>query len=55
MCQLTYDGVGIKPDIESIPLSDVGLRGSWGNQIYRILLKSQPVAQGKWTYGFSAA
>ena len=30
------------------------LREDWGEQIYRILLKSQPVASGKWSYEFSA-
>jgi hypothetical protein len=29
----------------------MGLRMSWGDQIYRILLNSkQPVVSGKWSY-----
>jgi hypothetical protein len=45
----------LRPGVDTIQLNDAGLRESWGQEIYRILLKSQPVASGKWTYQFSAA
>jgi len=58
---LSFPGLELKRDIETIELTDAGLRESWGNDIYRILLKSSdgsfksaPVASGKWTYAFSA-
>lgn len=48
---LKYDAAAIDPKVETIALEDMGLRMSWGEQIYRILLNSrQPVASGKWTY-----
>ncbi len=52
---LSFPGSVLTREIETIQLNDAGLRESWGSQIYRILLKSQPVARGKWTYEFSAA
>lgn len=52
-CVLKYDAAEIEPKVETIKLIDKGLRDSWGDQIFRILLDSrQPVASGKWTYGF---
>jgi hypothetical protein len=53
--KLKFDGAALSPDIEKIALTDVHLREDWGEQIYRILLKSQPVAKGKWSYEFGAA
>ena len=52
---LSFPDIGLKQDVETIELTDAGLRESWGNEIYRILLKSQPVTSGKWSYRFSAA
>jgi hypothetical protein len=53
---LRYGGAPIEAVVEKIPLQDAGLRESWGNEIYRILLNSrQPVASGNWSYEFSAA
>jgi hypothetical protein len=52
---LKFDGAVLASNLETIHLTDAGLRESWGPQIYRIVLKSQPVAIGKWTYTFSAA
>ncbi len=50
---LKYDAGQIDPRVETIKLDDMGLRMSWGAEIYRILLDSkQPVASGKWTYEF---
>jgi Heparinase II/III-like protein len=52
---LKFDGAALSPNIEKIALTDPHLRETWGDQIYRILLKSQPVTSGKWSYEFSAA
>jgi hypothetical protein len=52
---LTFPASDLRPGVDTIQLNDAGLRESWGQEIYRILLKSQPVASGKWTYEFSAA
>ncbi len=55
-CRLTWQGEQLEPKIETIPLSDAGLRESWGNQIYRILLNSDgPVQSGTFTYTFEPA
>jgi hypothetical protein len=61
MAALSYSGVDLRPEVETIQLADAGLRESWGSEIYRILLKSSdgsfksaPVAGNKWTYEFSA-
>ena len=48
---LRYDAAALEPKVETIRLEDMGLRMSWGDQIYRILLDTkQPVASGKWSY-----
>jgi hypothetical protein len=53
---LHFDGLQLEPVVETIPLSDPGLRSSWGAEIYRILLKStKPVSRGSWTYTFEPA
>jgi hypothetical protein len=52
---LKFNADALSPDIEKIALTDAHLREDWGEQIYRILLKSQPVSRGKWSYEFSAA
>ena len=55
-CLLKYDAAQIEPKVETIQLTDRGLRESWGDQVYRMLLNSkQPVASGKWTYEFGPA
>ena len=54
--RLKFDGSRLEPKVETIELSDAGLRASWGPQIYRIQLNSnQPVASGKWSYEFARA
>ncbi len=53
--QLKFDGAALSPDIEKIVLTDQHLREDWGEQIYRILLKSPSVSKGKWSYEFGAA
>lgn len=56
VCLLKFDAGQLAPRIEAIPLTDAGLRESWGNQIYRILLNtSSPVQSGKLSYVFAAA
>ncbi len=52
---LRFDGAELDPAVEKIALTDEHLRADWGDQIYRILFKSQPVASGKWSYEFGAA
>jgi hypothetical protein len=48
-----FDPQQLEPAIETIPLTDPGLRSSWGPEIYRILLHSiDPVTSAKWTYSF---
>ncbi len=55
-CRLNYEDASLIPTVETIKLSDAGLRQSWGSQIYRILLTSrQPVVSGNWTYEFLPA
>jgi hypothetical protein len=56
MCLLTFDATQLAPKIEPIPLTDAGLRESWGNQINRILLNTHsPVQSGTLTYTFAPA
>ena len=52
---LRFDSTAFAAHYEPIKLTDGGLRESWGDQIYRILLKSQSLAHGHRTYSFSAA
>ena len=53
---LKYDADQIEPKVETITLDDMGLRMSWGPQIYRIMLNSKhPVASGKWSYELKPA
>jgi len=53
---LKFDGAQFEPKVETITLADAGLRGSWGKQIYRILLNTkQPVVRDKWSYEFTRA
>jgi len=53
---LKFNAVQIDAKVETFPLEDMGLRMSWGPQIYRILLNSkQSVVNGKWIYEFSHA
>jgi hypothetical protein len=48
--KVLYDAAVFTPSVEEIPLEDHKLRGSWGERIYRILLKAEnPAARGKWT------
>jgi Heparinase II/III-like protein len=54
--ELRFDDTQIEPKVEGIPLTDAGLRSSWGPQVYRILLNSkQPVSSGRWSYRFCRA
>ena len=54
-CRLDLHLTPLDAKIETIELSDAGLRESWGAEIYRILLNAQPVATGRWTYEFTAS
>jgi hypothetical protein len=54
--RLKFDGSRIEPKLETVELTDAGLRSSWGPPIYRLLLNSkQPVSSGKWSYEFACA
>ncbi len=56
VCLLTFDATQLAPKIELIPLTDAGLRESWGNQINRILLNSRnSVQSGTLAYTFASA
>lgn len=51
VCALTFDAALLEPRIEAIELTDAGLRESWGNRIYRLLLGTRAAVQsGKFTY-----
>jgi hypothetical protein len=55
-CWLTFDPAQLAPKIEPITLTDAGLRESWGEQIYRILLNTPgPLQSGKVSYTFEPA
>ncbi len=55
-CLLTFDATQLAPKIEPIPLTDAGLRESWGSEIYRILLNTRnSVQSGTLTYTFAPA
>jgi hypothetical protein len=55
-CLLKYDAADLEAKVETIKLDDAGLRESWGDRIYRILLNSrQPVTSGKWKFEFGPA
>jgi hypothetical protein len=42
---LTYDGRTLEPRIETVELEDERLRGSWGDRIYRIVLRGRAPAR----------
>jgi hypothetical protein len=52
--RVRYDAAVLKPSVEEIPISDSRLRGSWGDRLYRVLLKAErPALRGKWSLRFS--
>jgi Heparinase II/III-like protein len=55
-CSIMFDPAQLAPKIEPIPLTDAGLRESWGAQIYRVLLDTRgPVQTGTLSYTFEPA
>ena len=47
--KVLYDAAAFTPVVEEVPLEDSRLRGSWGERIYRILLRAErPPAHGSW-------
>jgi hypothetical protein len=47
---VVYDAAVFTPVVEEVRLEDGRLRASWGERIYRILLRvEKPPAQGSWT------
>jgi hypothetical protein len=45
-----YDGAVFKPVVEEIRLEDARLRSTWGERLYRILLRAEnPAPRARWT------
>lgn len=52
--RLTYPADAVEASVERIPITDARLGAVWGEQVFRILLKSrQPVADGEWEVGIT--
>jgi hypothetical protein len=48
--RVAYDGRGFHADVEEIPIRDEELRHSWGDRLFRVLLRADtPPVQSKWT------
>ncbi len=48
--KVLYDAAAFTPVVEEVKLEDSRLRGSWGDRLYRILLKAgNPPLSGSWT------
>jgi hypothetical protein len=48
--KVLYDGVALTPVVEEIRLEDARLRSSWGERLYRILLRAaNPPPRARWT------
>ena len=48
--KVRFDARSFTPAIEAIPLEDARLRGSWGDRIYRVLLRAaNPPLDAHWT------
>jgi len=47
--RIAYDAASLAPSVEEIPITDGRLRSSWGEKVYRILLKTTtPAARATW-------
>jgi hypothetical protein len=47
--RVLFDGHSLRPTVEEIPITDGHLRSSWGDKLYRVLLKCErPGMQGEW-------
>jgi hypothetical protein len=52
--RVRYDGEVLKPSVEEVRIEDARLSGTWGERLYRILLRaSEPPARGRWTLRFT--
>jgi hypothetical protein len=48
--RISYDARALHADLEALPIQDEHLRQSWGDRLYRILLRADNPPQGaKWT------
>ncbi len=48
--RIAYDGRAFHAAVEEIPIDNAELRQSWGERLYRILLRADtPPLQSKWT------
>jgi hypothetical protein len=53
LVRVKYDGA-LKPSVEEIQIEDGRLRGTWGDRLYRVLLRAdRPPARAKWTLRFT--
>ncbi len=51
--RVRYDAAVLQPKVEEIKIEDSRLRGTWGDRLYRILLRAdRPPVKSKWTLGF---
>jgi hypothetical protein len=54
--RVRYDGAALKPAVEEIRIEDSRLRGTWGDRLYRILLRAdRPPVRMKWMMRFNQA
>jgi hypothetical protein len=54
--RVQYEGAVLKPSVEEIRIEDGRLRSTWGERLYRVLLRAErPPARAKWTVRFTQA
>ena len=52
--RVRYEHAALQASVEEVRIEDSRLRGTWGDRLYRILLRADaPPARGKWTIRFS--
>lgn len=52
--RIRYDAGSLKPAVEEIRLEDARLRASWGDRLFRILLRAEgPALKASWTLRFT--
>jgi hypothetical protein len=54
--QVRFDAAVFKPSVEEIRIEDERLRGTWGDRLYRVLLRAErPPQKSKWNLRISQA
>jgi hypothetical protein len=54
--RIFFDGQALRPSVEEIAITDGHLRSSWGDKLYRVLLKcAKPGMQGDWRMRIAVA